>query len=362
MSEFSPISSLASGLSSGLTCIVRICEFTYALKAVSEQTFAYLQTTEHVWENIKTAQRLRQQRGNFLPADEKRDMDRVIRETETAVRYVAKLLEPARVDREAEQKIRLSTRGLWVLRDNPNIAAALNRLQIAHHALNQVIGSLRATQTTDGLCPPQPAQRGPPPPYQASQLLHWRTQSRRNQRKDALETPTPKDEGLGIRDVPTININDNVADRAPSPLTPPQPQDAPTADPSPSRSSREHSFKPLALPDSSPERTTATCHSAPQPQKPFHETLFSAAQPWCHPPDTFFSHADSYSTDPEVVAAPKAPLQHIPENFGDIFAGLEAVDHDAMEPLTQVQSHKTWLSYQASRSGRRRRPERYSLP
>src|SRR5947199_4146393 len=133
MSEFSPISSLASGLSSGLTCIVRICEFTYALKAVSEQTFAYLQTTEHVWENIKTAQRLRQQRGNFLPADEKRDMDRVIRETETAVRYVAKLLEPARVDREAEQKIRLSTRGLWVLRDNPNIAAALNRLQIAHH-------------------------------------------------------------------------------------------------------------------------------------------------------------------------------------------------------------------------------------
>ena len=93
MGEFNGISSLASGLTSGLTCIVRICEFTYALKAVSEQTFAYLQTTEHVSENIKTAQRLRQQRENFLPAEEKRDMDRVIRETETAVRCVAKLLE-----------------------------------------------------------------------------------------------------------------------------------------------------------------------------------------------------------------------------------------------------------------------------
>src|SRR5271156_1573948 len=112
MLDGNPFSAVASGLTSGLTLVIRICEFTYALQAVSEQTFAYLQTTEHVSENIMTERRLRRQSSNLLPSEEKRDMDRVIRETETAVRAVATLLEPARVDREADQKIKLTTKGL----------------------------------------------------------------------------------------------------------------------------------------------------------------------------------------------------------------------------------------------------------
>jgi hypothetical protein len=358
MGEFNGISSLASGLTSGLTCVVKICEFTYALKAVSEQTFAYLQTTEHVSENIKTAQRLRQQRANFLPAEEKRDMDRVIRETETAVRCVAKLLEPARVDREAEQKIRFSTRGLWVLRDNPNIAAALNRLQIAHSALNQVIGSLRASQNIDGLSPSQAAQSGPPPPYRSGSLLHWRMQSRLNPHKDGVQTP--KNEGLGIRDVPNVTVEEI----PPTPVPPPQQSSMPSSTvPSASQNQAQYSERSF-FPDSSrDEEPAVSCYSAPQPQKPFHETFFSAGQPWHHPPDTFFSEADGYSTCPEVISSTTAARpQHVPESFYEVFAGLETVDPNALPPLTQVQSHKTWLSYQASRSGRRRRPERYSLP
>jgi hypothetical protein len=286
-------------------------------------------------------------------------MDRVIRETETAVRCVAKLLEPARVDREAEQKIRLSTRGLWVLRDNPNIAAALNRLQIAHNALNQVIGSLRASQNSDGLTPRQAVQSGPPPPYRAGNLLHWRMQSRLSLRKDGAQTP--KNEGLGIRDVPIVAVEES----PPAPVTPPQQNGIPSSTvPSASQNRAQYS-EPLFFPDSSSrgEAAAPSCYSAPQTQKPFHDTFFSAAQPWHHPPDTFFSQAGGCSTDPEVVSPPTvATSQHIPGGFCEVFDGLETVDPNVLAPLTEVQSHKTWLSYQASRSGRRRRPDRYSLP
>jgi hypothetical protein len=326
MVDGNPFSAVASGLTSGLTLIIRICEFTYALQAVSEQTFAYLQTTEHVSENIMTARRLRRQSSNLLPSEEKRDMDRVIRETETAVRSVATLLEPARVDMEADQKIKLTTKGLWILRDNPNIAAALNRLQIAHHALNQVIGSLRTPRNADGLVPAESNLKPPPPAYQASQLLHWRTQSRLDLRNDAWDAP--RDEGLGIQNVlheapltSSLHARGNAVNRDDIALKP--------------------------------------CQSAPQIQKPFADAFFSAAQPWHHPPESFFSELHSQTNVPDLShSAPEV----VPQTNGDIFAGLEVVDPDVLAPLTQPTSHKTWLSYQASRSIRRRRPERYSLP
>jgi len=321
MLDGNPFSAVASGLTSGLTLVIRICEFTYALQAVSEQTFAYLQTTEHVSENIMTARRLRRQSSNLLPSEEKRDMDRVIRETETAVRAVATLLEPARVDREADQKIKLTTKGLWVLRDNPNMAATLNRLQIAHHALNQVIGSLRTTRSADGLVLTESNLKPPPPAYQASQLLHWRIQSRLDLRNDAWDAP--RDEGLGIQNIPYFA----------APLT------------SPPHASDDTALKPS--------------QSAPQTQKPFTDSFFSAAQPWHHPPESFFSELHSQTNVPDLShSAPEV----VPQTYGDIFAGLEVVDPDALAPLAQPTSHKTWLSYQASRSVRRRRPERYSLP
>jgi hypothetical protein len=339
MLDGNPFSAVASGLTSGLTLVIRICEFTYALQAVSKQTFAYLQTTEHVSENIKTARRLRRQSSNLLPSEEKKDMDRVIRETETAVRSVATLLEPARVDKEADQKIKLTTKGLWVLRDNPNIAAALNRLQIAHHALNQVIGSLRTPRSADGLVPTESNSKSPPPAYEASQLLHWRIQSRLDLRNDALDAG--RDGGLGIQNVRCVAVHE-------APLTS-SPRSRGAADnrdcPELAARSDDLSMKPS--------------QSASQIQNPFTEPFFSASQPWHHPPESFFSepHEQKHVSDlshsaPEVV----------PQTYGDIFAGLEVVDPDVVAPLAQPASHKTWLSYQASRSVRRRRPERYSVP
>jgi hypothetical protein len=339
MLDGNPFSAVASGLTSGLTLVIRICEFTYALQAVSEQTFAYLQTTEHVSENVKTARRLRRQRSSLLPAEEKKDMDRVIRETETAVRSVAILLEPARVDKEADQKIKLTTRGLWVLRDNPNIAAALNRLQIAHHALNQVIGSLRSPRNADGLVLTESNSKPPPPAYEASELLHWRMQSRLDLRRDALDAV--RGEGLGIQNIPHVTVQE-------VPVTPSSPpQDAAVDSNRSERAPQRH------------HPASNASQSAPQIQKPFAETFFSAAQPWHHPPESFFSTPHSQIPVPDLShSAPEV----VPEAYADIFDGLEVVDPDVLAPLTQPTRHKTWLSYQASKSVRRRRPERYSLP
>jgi hypothetical protein len=339
MVEGNPFSLVASGLTSGLTLVIRICEFTYALQAVSEQTFAYLQTTEHVSENIKTARRLRRQSSNLIPAEEKKDMDRVIRETETAVRSVAILLEPARVDREADQKISLTTRSLWVLRDNPNIAAALNRLQIAHHALNQVIGSLRTPRSADGLVLTESNSKPPPPAYEASQLIHWRMQSRLDLRNDAA-SDAARAEGLGIQNVPCVNVHEAT-------LSPHSSPNGTTVD-------RNCSQRP----PQSHHPSSNTSQSAPQLQKPFTETFFSAAQPWYHPPESFFAAPHSQSPGPDLShSAPEAAH----ENYADIFAGLEVVDSDALAPVSQPTTHRTWLAYQASKSVGRRRPDRYSL-
>jgi hypothetical protein len=358
MVDGNPFSAVASGLTSGLTLVIRICEFTYALQAVSEQTFAYLQTTEHVSENIKTARRLRRQSSNLLPADEKKDMDRVIRETETAVRSVAVLLEPARVDREADQKIRLTTRGLWVLRDNPNIAAALNRLQIAHHALNQVIGSLRTPRSADGLVLTESnSSKSPPPAYEASQLLHWRMQSRLDLHRDAV-LDAARGDGLGIQNMGSCSGGGGVAVHEAPPTT------APSSSP-PQRAVANRNYAELATPSQHHQHhhhTSNTSQSAPQVQVPFTETFFSAAQPWHHPPESFFSAPTSQSAVvPDLShSAPEAASPS--QTYTDIFPGLEVVDSDGLAPLTQATSHKTWLSYQASRSVRRRRPDRYSLP
>lgn len=340
MVDGNPFSLVASSLTSGLTLVIRICEFTYALQAASEQTFAYLRTTEHVSENIKTARRLRRQSSNLLSAEEKKDMDRVIRETETAVRSVAILLEPARVDKEADQKIKLTTRGLWVLRDNPNISAALSRLQIAHHALNQVIGSLRAPRSADELVLAESNLKPPPPAYEASQLLHWRMQSRLDLRSDAA-SDVGRADGLRVQNVPALDMHE-------VPLTPCS-----------SRSDATFDRNCLQRLPQSHYPSSNVSQSAIQLQQPFNKTFFSAAQPWHHPPESFFAapHSQSLVSDlshsaPEVVH----------DKYADVFAGLEVADSHVLAPHSQPTTHKTWLAYQASRSVHRRRPERYSQP
>lgn len=206
MGEGNAVPKCPSDPRSGLTCIVRLWESTFALRAVNEQTFTNLRTTEHASENIKVARHLRRQRSSEFLAEEKRKIDNTIWQTHTAVHSISKILEPARVDRVdmyGDEKITLSTKGLWVLNESPDINAAFDQVQVAHEALDEVIGSLQSPRKKDRVPLTQPiAVNTPssemyarPVPYNASQLLAWRRQSRMNLRRDAARPP--KTEGLG---------------------------------------------------------------------------------------------------------------------------------------------------------------------
>lgn len=178
MTSGNPWSAIASGVSSGLTFVIKICEYTYALRAVDQQTEDYLLTATHAWENVKICQRLLKQREDSLPADERRDYERVINEAKTAVEAVALLLEPARVDCDADGKIHMSTRLSWVLSDNANIAAALRRLDIVHTTLTQHISTLRLLRPYELPMPERVRSKEKPPSYHSSQLFEWKRRSR----------------------------------------------------------------------------------------------------------------------------------------------------------------------------------------
>jgi hypothetical protein len=183
LTDGNPWSAVASGLTSGLTLVIRVCEFTYAMRAVDQQTFAYLKTAEHVSDNIKAARQLRRKRSGAIADWDKKEFDRIINQTEVAVKEVAILLEPARVDLDADQKIKFTTRGLWVLQKNANITAALNQMQAFNVSLNQTIHSLRTIRDLH-LTPDSRSDKRStlPPAYSRSNLLHYRQRSRTNLR------------------------------------------------------------------------------------------------------------------------------------------------------------------------------------
>ena len=173
-----PWSGIGTGTGSSLSLIIKICEYTYALRAVDQQTQEYLITAQHASENISVCRRLLTLRQDLLPGTERKDFERVIHEARKAADEVARLLEPARVDVDAESRLRFSTRVLWVLRDDANIAAALRRLAIVHTTLTQNIATLRLMRVHDMEAGELPRAKEKPPSYESSQLLHWKRQTR----------------------------------------------------------------------------------------------------------------------------------------------------------------------------------------
>lgn len=136
-------SSVASGVSSSLTLVIKIFEYSYALRAVDKQTQDYLVIAEHAWENIERCQHLLHNLRDTLSISEIQVYEKVIDDTSKAAREVLILLEPARVDTETDFKIHLWSRVMWVMNDNSNIAAALRRLNTVHTTLTQNISTLR---------------------------------------------------------------------------------------------------------------------------------------------------------------------------------------------------------------------------
>lgn len=172
-----PISSIAAGINTSF----RLLEVKYQLKAVGEQVTDLLSTTRHVDRNLNEARRLRRFKEALLNTGERAWVDTVISDTDSSLRAVAKLIEPARVDELTKNSINLGHKVMWVFRDNPQVRDKHARLSVCHQSLTAVISCLYAKDVVIIASIPEEKKQEEPPPYdpQMEQLLNWREQRRR---------------------------------------------------------------------------------------------------------------------------------------------------------------------------------------
>ncbi|CAF9942008.1 hypothetical protein IMSHALPRED_003149 [Imshaugia aleurites] len=176
-----------SAISSSFNATIKILEVTYQLKAVDEQTADLLSTTRHVDLMVQEAHRLRRLKAGLLNASERTMIDKVISDTEDALRAVAKLVEPCRVDKNTKNTIRFGTRVMWVFRDNPSVRDKHQRLQVCHQSLTVVFTCLYSKDVVVIAPALEGRSEEQPPPYdpQLKELLDW--QNRRKRRKGPEE-------------------------------------------------------------------------------------------------------------------------------------------------------------------------------
>ena len=180
-----------SAISSSINATIKILEVTYQLKAVDEQTADLLATTRHVDFMLQHAHRLRRLKAALLNANERTMIDTVISDTEDALRAVAKLVEPCRVDKTTKNTIRFGHRVMWVFRDNPSVRDKHQKLQVCHQSLGIVFSCLYSKDVVV-IAPipetiPERRSEDQPPPYdpQIKELLDW--QKRRKGRRSVGE-------------------------------------------------------------------------------------------------------------------------------------------------------------------------------
>ena len=167
-----------SGLAASINTSIRIFEVTYQLKAVGQQTADLLCTTKHVETNLNEARRLRRQKVALLNAGERNWIDAIISDTDVALRGVARLIEPARVDNTVKSNITFANKLLWVFRDNPQVRDKHARLTVCHQSLTTVISCLYSKDLVviAPIC--EESKEVQPPPYdpQIEELFNWRRQ------------------------------------------------------------------------------------------------------------------------------------------------------------------------------------------
>jgi len=190
-----PISSFAAAVNGPF----RILEVTYQLKAVGEQTADLLSTTKHVDTNLNEARRLRRVKDTLINHGERTWIDAVINDTDRALRAVAQLIEPARVDELTKSNISLGHKVMWVFRDNPKVRDKHSRLSMCHQSLTAVISCLYSKDVVVIAPIPQEKKEEQPPPYdpEMEQLLNWMNPRRRRKSfmslRDGVQRPMSTD-------------------------------------------------------------------------------------------------------------------------------------------------------------------------
>lgn len=187
-----------TAVSSSINATIKILEVTYQLKAVDEQTADLLSTTRHVDFMVQEAHRLRRLKAGLLNASERNMIDTVISHTEDALRAVAKLVEPSRVDKATKRSIGFGHRVMWVFRDNPSVRDKHQKLQICHQSLTIVFTCLYSKDVVVIAPAPEGMGEDQPPPYdpQLKELLDW--SNRKKRRKSLGERDGPASEDLDV--------------------------------------------------------------------------------------------------------------------------------------------------------------------
>ena len=193
-----PVPDPVSAITSSISVTIKILEITYELRAVDEQTADLLSTTRHVDSMLQHAHRLRRLKAGLLNTSERTMIDTVIVDTENALRGVARLVEPCRVDKATKNTIGLGNRIMWMIRDNPSVRAKHQMLQICYQSLTTVFHCLFSKDLVVIAPIPEVRSEEQPPPYDPhlKELLNW--QNRRKGRKSLGEKDCPPEESMDL--------------------------------------------------------------------------------------------------------------------------------------------------------------------
>ena len=174
---------ISSSFASAISATMKIIEVGYQFQATEEQTSDILNTANHVERNLKEAQRLLRKNDALLDRNDYEWVASAIRDTRDALQSVAKLTEPARVERMTKNEIGMMTKACWAFKSNPQARDKHAMLNVCHQTLMAVITRLHSINLPTV---PEILDQGnllPPPPYDnMEKLWTWRDQ-RRNRRR-----------------------------------------------------------------------------------------------------------------------------------------------------------------------------------
>lgn len=312
-----------SAVSSSISATIKILEVTYQLKAVDEQTADLLSTTRHVDSMIHEAHRVRRLKAGLLNTSERTWIDRVISDTEDALRAVAKLIERCRVDKATKSRISFGHRVMWVFRDNPSVRDKHQKLQICHQSLGAIFACLYSKEVVVIAPAPEGRSEEQPPPYdpQLKELLDW--QNRRKGRKSTGEREGYTNEKLGL----TNGTSYDVPIAGPSsPCLLPISLEEDGEAPSLSTRSSEMTFEPNPMP-------------TPLVQASVSGNKDNALGPTTAPPESdshspHVSALGSYSFDP-----PSATHSNARDDSSSSMPNLPEIDNP---PLASMMAHYTF--------------------
>jgi hypothetical protein len=132
--------SALGAIGSAFTSTIKVAEKIFEILAVDEQATAVLQTVDQVSGQLEIARTLRRQRSSVFTISEKRMFDESFRHSQNAIEQVARLAERVRADMTvSKDKIRMSSRLLFILRDSPKVHVSLTQLSIASQGLTSTV-------------------------------------------------------------------------------------------------------------------------------------------------------------------------------------------------------------------------------